>query len=81
MITTPDKIDMGEALMLWMEILGYKTKSIEGDKSYTVLFMKDGKEKGFTKTVPGGITFKYPQECWDWKKKHGCPYEYKYGKQ
>tara|TARA_Y100000310_G_scaffold291183_1_gene318951 strand:- start:490 stop:807 length:318 start_codon:yes stop_codon:yes gene_type:complete len=76
-ITTPDRIDMTEALMLWTTILGYETKSIDTDKSYKILFMKDNEEKGFTKAVPGGMYTKYPTELWTWKEKHGCPYEYR----
>jgi hypothetical protein len=76
-ITTPDRIDLSEALMLWTTILGYETKSVDTDKSYKILFMKDNEEKGFTEAVSGGMYFLYPKELWAWKKKHGCPYEYK----
>ena len=72
-----NKMDMTEAIMLWETILGYETKSIKTDTSYKILFIKDNEEKGFTKAVSGGLYYQYPQECWDWKEKHGCPYEYR----
>jgi len=62
-------MDMSDALTLW-ESLGFEWASWDAKQGYYTLFIKDGEVVGHIKAVAGFISWEYPEELMQARKKH-----------
>lgn len=61
-------MDLMEAMKLW-EDMGNEIISWDRKDGYHCLFVENGKVAGFTKAVPGGMYWEWPDSLIEYKKK------------
>lgn len=61
-------MEMSDALTLW-ESLGYEWASWDAKEAYYTLFIKEGEVVGNIKAVAGGMSWEWPEELMQARKK------------